>query len=87
MPVIESAYKPPYFFKNGFISTVYSGLFRNVKGITQERERITLSDGDFIDLDWSYSKDKPKKLVVLLHGLEGDARRPYMLGASKYFVE
>jgi len=87
MPVIESTYKPPYFFKNGFVSTVYSGLFRYVKRVEQERQRITLSDGDFLDLDWSYSKDKTKKLVILLHGLEGDAKRPYMLGASKNFVQ
>ena len=87
MPIIESTYKPPYFFKNGFVSTVYSGLFRNVKEVTQERERITLSDGDFLDLDWSYSRDKPRKLVILLHGLEGDAGRPYMLGASKHFTQ
>jgi len=87
MPVLESSYKPPYFFRNGFVATVYSGLFRYVKGVVQERERMTLSDGDFLDLDWSCSKDKSNKLVILLHGLEGDAKRPYMLGASKYFVQ
>ena len=26
MPVIESTYKPSYFFKKGFVSTVYSGF-------------------------------------------------------------
>ena len=83
MPILESTYKTPYFFKNGFISTVYSGLVRNVTGILQERERITLSDGDFIDLDWSYSKEKSQKLIILLHGLEGNAQRPYMTGTAK----
>ena len=86
MPILESNYQPPYWFRSGFVATVYSGLFRNVKGVVQQRERITLSDGDFIDLDWSYSKDKSQKLVILLHGLEGDAQRPYMLGASKHFI-
>jgi predicted alpha/beta-fold hydrolase len=83
MPILESTYKTPYFFKNGFISTVYSGLVRNVTGLIQERERITLSDGDFIDLDWSYSKEKSQKLIILLHGLEGNAQRPYMTGTAK----
>ncbi|WP_282135644.1 YheT family hydrolase [Seonamhaeicola maritimus] len=85
MPIIESTYKAPFLFKSGFIATVYSGLFRRVNGVVQERERITLSDGDFLDLDWSYSKAKTNKLIVLLHGLEGDAQRPYMIGAAKLF--
>ncbi|TWO32691.1 alpha/beta fold hydrolase [Seonamhaeicola sediminis] len=85
MPVIESTYKAPFLFKNGFIATVYSGLFRRVNNVVQERQRITLSDGDFIDLDWCFSKEKTDKLIILLHGLEGDSKRPYMLGAAKLF--
>ncbi|GAA4811516.1 YheT family hydrolase [Litoribaculum gwangyangense] len=86
MPVIQSTYKPPFYFKNGFVSTVYSGLVRRVS-LQQERERITLSDGDFLDLDWSYSKEKTNKLIILLHGLEGHAQRPYMTGVAKLFNE
>ncbi|MGC6431566.1 MAG: YheT family hydrolase [Jejuia sp.] len=84
MPVIESKFKPLYFFKNGFVSTVYSGLFRRVS-LNQERERITLKDGDFLDLDWSYSKEKTDKLIILLHGLEGHGQRPYVTGAARLF--
>ncbi len=85
MPIVKSSYKPLNIFKNGFISTVYSGLFRKVNGVNQKRERITLSDGDFLDIDWSFSKEKTKKLIIVLHGLEGDAQRPYMLGIAKLF--
>lgn len=84
MPIVDSKFKPLYFFKNGFVSTVYSGLFRKVK-LKQERERITLKDGDFLDLDWSYSKAKTNKLIILLHGLEGHGQRPYVTGAAKLF--
>ena len=87
MPILDSTYKVPYFFKNGFVSTVYSGLIRSVNGIIQERERMTLSDGDFLDLDWSYSKEKSKKLIILLHGLEGNGKRPYITGTAKWFNE
>ncbi|NOY46900.1 MAG: alpha/beta fold hydrolase [Chlorobi bacterium] len=87
MPLVSSTYKPPFIFRNGFVSTVYSGLARKVHGVNQERERITLSDGDFLDLDWSYTKDATNKLIILLHGLEGDAQRPYMLGATKVFID
>jgi predicted alpha/beta-fold hydrolase len=84
MPVIESSYKPPFFFKKGFVSTVYSGLIRRVS-LKQERERITLKDSDFLDLDWSFSKEKSNKLIILLHGLEGHAQRPYITGTAKLF--
>lgn len=86
MPVIESTYKPPFYFKNGFISTVFSGLVRRVS-LKQERERITLNDGDFLDLDWSFSETKSSKLIILLHGLEGNGQRPYMTGTAKLFNE
>ena len=86
MPVLEPTYKPPFYFKNGFMATVYSGLFRRV-ALKQERERITLSDGDFLDLDWSYSKSKSNKLIILLHGLEGHGQRPYVTGPAKLFNE
>jgi hypothetical protein len=85
MPILESTYKPPFFFKNGFVSTVYSGIIRKVKGLEQTRERITLSDGDFIDLDWSFSNLKSNALIILLHGLEGNGQRPYMTGTAKHF--
>lgn len=85
MPIIDSAYKPPFLFRNGFVSTVYSGLVRRVNGLIQERERITLSDNDFLDLDWSYSNTETNKVIVVLHGLEGNAQRPYMTGVAKLF--
>ena len=87
MPILDSSYKPPFIFRNGFVATVYSGLWRKVKGVIQTRERITLNDGDFLDLDWSYAQESSDKLLILLHGLEGDAQRPYMLGAAKLFSE
>ncbi len=85
MPIIESTYKPPFWAKKGFVSTVFSGLARKVEGVVQTRERITLPDGDFIDLDWSYSKGKSNKVIILLHGLEGHAQRPYLTGTAKHF--
>jgi len=70
-------------FRNGHVSTIYSGVMRKVEGVTQKRERITLPDTDFIDLDWSYAGNKTKQLLVILHGLEGNAQRHYMLGSAK----
>ena len=85
MPIIDSTYKAPYFFRNGFVATVYSGLFRKVNKLVQERERITLTDGDFLDLDWSFSKEKTDKIILCFHGLEGHGQRPYVTGVAKLF--
>ena len=85
MPLINSPYRAPHLFKNGYFSTVYSGLVRQVSGVEQERERLVLPDGDFIDIDWMKASKPSNTLVVLLHGLEGDTKRPYMLGSAKIF--
>ncbi|MFT5738008.1 MAG: putative alpha/beta-fold hydrolase [Maribacter sp.] len=83
MPLVNSSYNPPNFFKNGHLATIYAGLFREVKGLVQTRERIQLPDGDYLDLDWSHSAQPSKKVTVLLHGLEGNAQRAYIQGSAK----
>ena len=85
MPILESTYKPPFWAKKSFTSTVFSGLLRTVNGVEQSRERITLPDSDFIDLDWSYAQVQSNKVIILLHGLEGHAQRPYLTGVAKLF--
>ena len=85
MPITEPTYKPLYWTKSGFVSTIFSGLARKVNGVEQQRERITLPDGDFMDLDWSYSEKPSQKVIILLHGLEGHAQRPYITGTAKLF--
>ena len=85
MPLIESKYTPPFLFRNSYMSTIYPNLVRKVKGVSQKRERVELDDGDFIDLDWSYSTaSNTKKLAVIIHGLEGNGQRQYILGLARY---
>lgn len=84
MPVIRPSYKPPILLQNGHFSTIYSSKLRVVPLVKQSRERLTLADGDFMDLDWSYSKKPSNKLIVLLHGLEGNAQRTYIIGAASH---
>ncbi|OIQ29055.1 MAG: alpha/beta hydrolase [Bacteroidetes bacterium MedPE-SWsnd-G2] len=85
MPVVHSKYVAKNLFKNGFISTVYSGLVRKINGVIQKRERLELHDGDFLDLDWSFAQNKSNSLIIVLHGLEGNAQRPYMTGTAAIF--
>ncbi|WP_299533216.1 alpha/beta fold hydrolase [Ulvibacterium sp.] len=85
MPFVSSNYNPPLLFKSGHFSTVYSGLIRRVNGLIQERERLELPDGDFLDMDWSYARKTSNRVVILLHGLEGHGQRPYITGSAKHF--
>lgn len=77
MPLIQnSTYKAPIFFSNGHLQTVYQTLFRKIKGVKYQRERIETLDGDFLDLDWSLVNSD--KLVILIHGLEGSSEAVYI---------
>ncbi len=88
MPIINSAYHPPSWFKGRHLQTIVPVLFRKVVGIQHHRERINTDDGDFLDLDWSWSSPelaKSDKIAIISHGLEGSSRQPYMLGMAKTF--
>ncbi|MFC1555475.1 YheT family hydrolase [candidate division KSB1 bacterium] len=82
MPVIErSSYKPPLLLGNGHFQSIYPSLYRKVDIQDYDRERIATPDGDFLDLDWL--KSGSKKAVIISHGLEGDTKRPYVLGMAR----
>ena len=85
MPVITGSYTPPGLFKNADASTIFAGKLRKVNIEPYRRERITTSDGDFLDLDWSEVHEGSKDLVILLHGLAGSTDRPYIKGMAKAF--
>jgi predicted alpha/beta-fold hydrolase len=55
--------------------------------LIQQRERLELPDGDFLDLDWSRSAGISEKVVVLLHGLEGNAQRKYIKGQARELLK
>lgn len=85
MPVLSpSTYKAPFGFKNCHIQAIYSNRFRRVRPLDYKRERMELSDGDFIDLDWCLNN--ASRLVLLLHGLEGHSKRNYMYGMARAFL-
>ena len=84
MPVINSSFSGNRFCNNGHAETIIPALFRKVE-IAYKRERMTLADGDFIDLDWQ--KKGSKKVLVLFHGLEGSSQSQYIKGFSRFFYD
>jgi predicted alpha/beta-fold hydrolase len=82
MPVISnSTYAAPLLFRNAHVQTVYPSLFRRVAGVEYSRRRITTPDDDFIDVDIA-SVGAPKAGIIL-HGLEGNSGRSYVLGMAR----
>lgn len=85
MPIIEhSTYRPPLFFKNGHIQTIYQYMFRKKFRLNYERERFSTADGDFLELDWV--RQSSRKLVVLCHGLESNSNESHVLGMARKFT-
>ncbi|WP_192085230.1 YheT family hydrolase [Algoriphagus sp. Y33] len=86
MPLVENiTYTRPKWLFNGHLETIYPSLFRKVVAPNPVKERISTSDGDFLDLDW-YRQNK-SKLVIISHGLEGSSTRAYMLGMVNKFLK
>ncbi|MCB0706848.1 MAG: alpha/beta fold hydrolase [Saprospiraceae bacterium] len=84
MPRVSNTnYQVPPFLKNPHLNTLYAAIFRKVTDLHYQRQRVETPDGDFLDLDWS--SIGADRLILVLHGLEGSANRPYVRGMIKYF--
>lgn len=84
-------YLPAAGLSNAHAQTVTSTVIRSRRGVFFYRERIDTLDGDFLDLDIAGVAGKPlpedAPVVLLLHGLEGNARRPYALEIYRQLAE
>jgi len=76
-------YSPPWFLFNAHLETIYPSLFRKVLVKDFQQERIQTHDNDFLDLFWL--KQGSSKIVIISHGLEGNAHRAYIKGMAKAF--
>ncbi|OJJ16398.1 alpha/beta hydrolase [marine bacterium AO1-C] len=89
MPLINTTtYQSPRWLINRHLQTVYPHIFRSVKGVHYQRERIDTPDGDFLDLDWwKPAQKQPKRLAIISHGLEGNTHRAYIKGMARAFYQ
>ncbi|MEY4683784.1 MAG: hypothetical protein RLZ25_243 [Pseudomonadota bacterium] len=71
-------FESPWWLPGPHLQTLWQPLFRKLPEIDVRRERIETPDGDFLDLDWHGECHQP--LVILLHGLTGSTRSPYIVG-------
>lgn len=69
-------YAAPAWLPGGHLQTIYATAFIPVPTVTYRRERVELSDGDFLDFDW-VDGETQAPVVVLFHGLEGSSSSSY----------
>lgn len=70
-------FKPCWWLNNPHAQTIAATWFKPRKQ-PGERVRVTLTDGDFIDLVWHGRERVHQPLVLLLHGLEGGEDSHYV---------
>lgn len=75
-------FRPAWWLPGGHLQTLGGKYLRPSSSISLRRERIDTPDGDFLDLDFGPDPEPGAPLVLILHGLEGFSRRPYMLHAA-----
>jgi predicted alpha/beta-fold hydrolase len=79
-----SSFKPAWWCGNPHLQTVWPSFARPTPRPNYRREVLDLPDGDFIDIDWlDGPADGP--LIVLIHGLCGSSRSPYIRGLAVRF--
>ena len=71
-------FQPPFLLKNKHIQTIYTTLFQKQITIDYTIVDIPLSDGDKLEAYCSFTKEKSTKYTILLHGLTGSYRSPYI---------
>lgn len=71
-------YTPPFFLLNGHLETIYPSVFRKPGTQPFIAKRIITPDNDFLDV--YHFRQGSDKVVIISHGLEGNAWRPYVTG-------
>jgi len=77
----ETSFKPNIFFRNKHFNTLYRFLLSKKK-LKYKRERIQTNDADFIDLD--IASVRSDKVIIAIHGLEGNSQSSYIKSLAEY---
>ncbi len=71
-------FSAPFWARGAHLQTVIGALGGAPLHAPLVRERLTLPDGDFVDLDWLPDMPQDRALLLILHGLEGSSRSVYI---------
>ncbi len=78
MPVRRAEFRPAWWLPGPHLQTLWPTLLRRRPRLALQRERLELTDGDFLDLSWTGPATGP--VVLVLHGLEGSLHSHYAAG-------
>jgi len=78
-----SLFRAARWLPGGHLQTLFSPLLRRPPALQRQRTRMTLSDGDYLDLDWHSAGAQAAPIVLLLHGLTGSSASLYILGQQR----
>ncbi|NRB25780.1 hydrolase [Shewanella sp.] len=70
-------FSPPWWARNPHVQTILPVLTKAGRP-DLTRQRLELSDGDFIDLDWLGQPKAQQPIVIIIHGLEGGSESHYV---------
>ena len=87
LPLQPPPFRPATGLGGAHRQTIAGRYLRRIGSPPFRRERIELPDGDFVDLDFPPSPGPDSPLVLLLHGLEGSARRGYAINTYRELAE
>ena len=76
-------FRPATWLPGGHLQTLFNPLLRKPPSLQRQRVRMTLSDGDYLDLDWHGSTQQSAPIAILLHGLTGSSASLYILGQQR----
>lgn len=85
----QHSFRPAWWLPGGHAQTLWR-RFAGASPILRHRERIELSDGDFIDLDWTAQKPDAdtnnragQTITLIVHGLCGCSESSYVLSLQR----
>jgi len=77
----SDTFRPKRWLPNGHVQTLWR-KFAPTPAVNHRRQRVELTDGDFIDLDWSAPESEGASsngtIVLILHGLCGCSQSGYI---------
>lgn len=86
----KQEFKSAWWLPEGHSQTLWR-KFAGAPVVNHERERVELSDGDFIDIDWLTAEEPTQNsgqpLVFILHGLCGSSSSSYVLSLQALLIE
>jgi hypothetical protein len=83
MAALPRPFRTAWWARGAHAQTLAGKFLRAIEGVALRRERWETPDGDFVDLDFAPDPGGDSPLVLVLHGLEGSARRGYCVQAYR----